>query len=70
MKDFTPVKKEPDGPYRNEAMSRDLAYDTAITFGLRYKGKYPCQPRPNGDGWDVVIPAEALMNLMFPEKTR
>ena len=45
-------------PYRNQAMPRHRAYDIAIAFAL--DTGLPCQPRPNGEGFDAIVPMEVI----------
>jgi hypothetical protein len=48
--------------YRNEPMSRDRAYNVAIAWGLKHQR--PIHPRPNGLGFDAVIPMEVLKTAL------
>ena len=53
-------------PYVREPMSRERAYDVAIAFGLACQdagATCPIQPKPNGNGFDAVIPMEFLEGL-------
>jgi len=47
-------------------MTREWAYDVAIAFGLTCQdagATVPIQPKPNGNGFDAVIPMEFLAGL-------
>lgn len=46
--------------YENEPMTRERAYEIAMAFGIEFR--LPCRPRPNGEGFDAVIPLELIEN--------